>query len=95
MQVLGDVKCYHCGHISGQVEGTRTDKLVLQSFRPREGYKGKPPGRGERIRCERCSGPVFLEDLRPIVPEALPMLAAKVQAREARKRGRPSKRRAA
>ncbi len=66
MRVVGDVKCYHCGHVSGQIEGTRTDRLVLHSFIPREGYKGSPPGPGDRIRCERCQGPIFLEDLQPV-----------------------------
>ena len=92
MQVIGDVKCYHCGHISGQVEGMRTKRLVLHAFRPRPGYQGNPPGDGERIRCERCRGPVFLEDLRPLVPEALPMLAP---ANTTRRRGRSSKPKAA
>jgi hypothetical protein len=68
MQVAGDVKCYHCGHVSGQVEGERTDHLVLHAFKPRAGYQGEPPKPGERIRCERCGGPVFLEDIRPILP---------------------------
>jgi hypothetical protein len=65
MKVVGEVKCYHCGHVSGEVEGTRTTRLVLHSFNPRPGYKGKPPGPGDRIRCDRCGGPVYLEDVRP------------------------------
>jgi hypothetical protein len=66
MRVIGEVKCYHCGHVSGEVEGTRTDKLVLHSFKPRQGYEGEPPKPGQRIRCERCQGPVYVEDLRPV-----------------------------
>jgi len=93
MQVIGDVKCYHCGHVSGQVEGTRGQRLVLQAFRPRPGYQGQPPSNGERLRCERCSGPVYLEDLRPLIPEAIPMLAPKAAA--APKRQRASKPKAA
>ncbi len=87
MKVVGEVKCYHCGHVSGEVEGTRTDRLVLQSFKPRAGYKGKPPGPGDRIRCERCRGPVYLEDVRPLpmYPIPLPLPAKK----------RPSRRKAA
>jgi len=86
MQVVGDVKCYHCGHISGQVEGSRTDRLVLQKFTPRPGYKGAVPGPGERLRCERCRGPVFLEDLRPAPAPPLAMIgpATKRQSRPSR-----------
>jgi hypothetical protein len=74
-QVIGDVKCYHCGHISGQVEGERTKHLVLKSFTPRPGYKGAVPKPGDRIRCERCLGPVYLEDLRPLPANPLPFVA--------------------
>lgn len=75
MQLIGDVKCYHCGHVSGQIEATRTDRLVLNRFNPRQGFQGKVPAPGEQIRCERCHGPVFLEDLQPVspTPEPIPM----------------------
>ena len=85
MRVVGDVKCYHCGHVSGQIEGTRTDRLVLDSFKPRPGYRGPLPGPGHRIRCERCQGPVFLEELQPA-----PSLAELITPPSPRKRGRSS-----
>lgn len=72
MRVMSDVKCYHCGHVSGQVEGTRTDRLVFHTFRPRPGYRGEPPKRG-RLRCDRCQGPVFLEDIRSVADVPLPI----------------------
>ena len=92
MRIAGDVKCYHCGHISGQVEGNRGKRIVLDTFTPRPGYKGELPKTGERIRCERCGGPVYLEDVRPVptgqevlfLPKGLP-----------RKRSRSSRHRAA
>lgn len=86
MRVVGDVKCYHCGHVSGQVEGTRGDRLVIHAFRPREGYQGTPPGPGQRIRCERCQGPVFIEDFQPVLPSVEPVPL------RPKKRGRPSSR---
>jgi hypothetical protein len=73
MKVVGEVKCYHCGHVSGEIEGIRTDHLVLHSFKPRPGYQGKPPERGDKIRCERCKGPVFIEDLRPLPMYPIPL----------------------
>lgn len=90
MQVVGDVKCYHCGHISGQVEGVRTTRLVLHKFTPGAGHTGRVPGPGDRIRCERCAGPVFLEDLRPAPPPPLSVLLP-----AARKRAKPARRKAA
>lgn len=91
MQLVGDVKCYHCGHISGQVEASRREKrLVLHRFLPRPGFQGEPPRAGQRLRCERCAGPVFLEDLHPAPPAPEPM---PLPVR--RKRGRPAARQAA
>lgn len=90
MEVVGDVKCYHCGHISGQVEGTRSKRLVLHKFIPRAGYHGPVPGPGQRLRCERCGGPVFLEDLRPA-----PLPALSVMIPTARKRAKTSRNKAA
>lgn len=76
MKVVGDVKCYHCGHVSGQIKGEQTDRLVLQAFEPRPGYQGPVPTPVERIRCERCGGPVYLDDLRlppRVEPYSLPI----------------------
>jgi DNA-directed RNA polymerase subunit RPC12/RpoP len=65
MQVAADVKCYYCGHVSGQMIGER-EHPELGHFRPRPGYHGDPPEPGKRIRCERCGGPVYLEDATPV-----------------------------
>ncbi len=81
MEVVGDVKCYHCGHVSGQIEGTRTRRLVIHAFTPREGYKGSPPKTGDRLRCERCQGPVYLEDLRPAPDQFALLVTAQKQKR--------------
>lgn len=82
MQLIADVKCYHCGHISGQVEGTREERLVIHAFKPREGFKGTRPGPGEQLRCERCTGPVYLEDLRPMPAAPLSVVLPAAQKRK-------------
>ncbi|OGO51252.1 MAG: hypothetical protein A2148_09420 [Chloroflexi bacterium RBG_16_68_14] len=81
--MVGDIKCYHCGHISGQVEGTRADRLVIHTFKPRPGYQGPLPQKGQRLRCERCQGPVYLEDLRP-VPDELPSVLLPTSGKRSR-----------
>lgn len=75
VQVTADVKCYYCGHVSGQLVSEQGSPETGM-FRPRPGYKGEPPVPGKRIRCERCNGPVFLEDVSPI---DLPMMRPRVR----------------
>jgi hypothetical protein len=65
-QVVADVKCYFCGHISGQVMGHRGRPFRARRFIPRPGYEGPEVKPGTRLRCERCRGPVFLEDSTPM-----------------------------
>ncbi len=88
MDMIGDVKCYHCGHISGQVEGTKDKKLVLTGFSPRPGYEGPKPKPGDRLLCERCQGPVFIEDLRrkpiEILPAVMPASVKPVKGKRGR-----------
>jgi hypothetical protein len=61
-RVVADVKCYYCGHISGQIVAQRHQPLRTSNFVPRQGYTGPEIRPGTRLRCERCQGPVFLED---------------------------------
>ena len=61
--IRADVKCYYCGHISGQIVGFRHQPVRVENFVPRPGYQGEPLRPGKRLRCERCQGPVFLEEL--------------------------------
>jgi hypothetical protein len=69
--VIADVKCYYCGHVSGQMISRRNQPLKVTDFVPRPGYSGQAPQPGVRLRCERCLGPVFLEDAgSAIVPTA-------------------------
>jgi len=66
-RTAADVKCYFCGHISGQIIARRNQPLRVSDFVPRPGYTGPELRPGMRLRCERCSGPVFLEDAGPAV----------------------------
>ena len=66
MNIVADVKCYHCGHISGEVIGTRAKPVKEWTFEPVTG-DARPVG--SRLRCIRCAGPVFLEDVRPYVAD--------------------------
>ena len=61
-RIVADVKCYFCGHISGQIFGRLHQPLRISGFVPRPGYTGPEVRAGMKLRCERCHGPVFLED---------------------------------
>ena len=65
-RIAADVKCYYCGHISGQILGYKGIPLRVSNFIPRAGYTGEAARPGVRLRCERCGGPVFLEDATPL-----------------------------
>lgn len=82
--IVADVKCYYCGHISGQVFGRRNQPLKASDFVPRKGYTGPDLKPGMRMRCERCRGPVFLED----ATHGLPMGRSATRRREDRTRSR-------
>ena len=71
LEVAADVKCYYCGHVSGQIVGRRNQPLRVTAFVPRPGYKGPAVRPGMRLRCERCNGPVFLEDASPVLSRRL------------------------
>ena len=71
-RTAADVKCYFCGHVSGQIIARRDQPLRVTDFVPRPGYTGAELRPGVRLRCERCSGPVFLEDAGPVgAPRAI------------------------
>jgi hypothetical protein len=75
MDMVADVKCYHCGWISGRVAGKKGAPQHLWAFEGRDG-SSTPLNPGRRLRCLRCNGPVYAEDLRsrelaePLVPAA-------------------------
>jgi len=64
--VVADLKCYHCGYVSAEIieENTNGTRVVL--FRPVKDNSMPAPKPGEPLRCSRCGGPVYLDDVRTI-----------------------------
>ncbi|MEX0781587.1 MAG: hypothetical protein WD557_02985 [Dehalococcoidia bacterium] len=68
MLVKGDVKCLHCGFISGSWVGQKGIPVTVAGFTP-----GLAAGNAacadpaSAVRCARCDGPVFLEDVEPVI----------------------------
>jgi len=59
MLVKGDIKCLHCGHISGEWVGASGAPLTSEGLRSHD--KPADPGPAVPLRCVRCEGPVLLD----------------------------------
>jgi hypothetical protein len=87
MLVKGDVKCLHCGFISGQWVGLNGAPVTA------DGYSGRGPETdgAAAVRCARCDGPVYLEDVEQVISASrlrrIARLRAQIAAIDAR-RGR-------
>ena len=73
MLSVADVKCYHCGHISGEMVAEDGKPVATGTFKPAAAFSAvaadlQPNG---RLRCLRCGGPVYLDDLRKVRPAPL------------------------
>lgn len=67
MLVKGSVTCYYCGHVSGELIGESEEPMENALFRPAHGGGLTRPA--HRLRCSRCSGPVYLDDIEVIPPK--------------------------
>lgn len=57
-----DVKCYHCGRVSGTVTG-RQGASIRQCVFIERGTAGPAAPPSGRIVCIDCGGPVFLDEV--------------------------------
>ena|SRR5579875_1599282 len=63
MLLVGDVKCYYCGFVSGELVSSPEQSLRNGKFRPAPGVQLDQMA-GGRLRCARCVGPVYIDDIR-------------------------------
>ena len=66
MKIRADVKCYYCGHVSGQIEGDPSGSQSPWSFHSRSGAIVNLQNRRQRIRCGRCGGPVYIDEIESV-----------------------------
>jgi hypothetical protein len=68
MLVTGDIKCLHCGFISGRWVGPGGAPLTPPGYQPKQPQPaGEPQDPSALLRCARCEGPVFLDDVDPVI----------------------------
>jgi hypothetical protein len=65
MLVTGDIKCLHCGFLSGRWIGPKGAPLTASGLRPKGGAKHEEPN--GLLHCARCEGPVYLEDANAVI----------------------------
>lgn len=90
MLIKGDVKCLHCGFVSGAWVGPNGVPLTFAGFRPSPPAEPRDPG--EPIQCLRCRGPVVLEGATPVLSsrriQRIRRLREQIAALEAEQNGR-------
>lgn len=68
MLTVADVKCYHCGFISGEVVVERGKPILASSYKPSSACTSSQTLKVGWLRCCRCNGPVYLDDVRTVRP---------------------------
>lgn len=66
MQIRADVKCYYCGFVSGQLEGDPERTTHHWNFRTNGGVSPSSSPSKHQLRCTRCGGPVFLDEIETV-----------------------------
>lgn len=71
MLVTGEIKCLHCGFISGRWVGPSGSPLTIAGFTPASRVapatadeSGDPAA---LVHCERCTGSVYLDDVDRVI----------------------------
>lgn len=65
MLVKGDVKCLHCGFISGEWVGANGAPLTVAGLKT--GGRQPDADPAALVRCLRCGGPVLLDEVNPVI----------------------------
>ncbi|HLH26819.1 MAG TPA: hypothetical protein VK066_30200 [Chloroflexota bacterium] len=83
MRLQAEVHCYHCGHVSGTWVWlpSQPDHGV---FTETHGARRSTQGPVRPLRCLRCRGPIFLDEINPVVESPVLEFTAP-------RRGRPPK----
>jgi len=83
MRKRADIKCYHCGEVSGIWEWPAQAPPTVGVFRSAASQHPTIVAVG-RLRCVRCQGSVYLDEVETVVPQPAIVLAPA-------RRGRPRK----
>lgn len=90
VEVKGDLKCYHCGHVSGELVGRSDLPFHLRTFNP-AGDCERGSKVGDRFFCCRCGGPVFLDDIEVVRERTFKCVIDPYETRPGRRPGSKNK----
>ena len=75
MFTVADVKCYYCGFVSGELTVERGRPVQTGRFSAAPAYETSTVNEGVKrsgnLRCFRCQGPVYLDDVRSVRPRSI------------------------
>ena len=84
MRYRADLHCYLCSRSAATLEWEGTPPAVVNVIRPGHEVAQMGPNEARRVRCVRCGGPTFIEEIEQVrVPQVVVI--------EPAKRGRPRK----
>lgn len=90
MLVKGELKCLHCGYMRGEWVGAKGDPPLASGRRARRPNEDSAPG--AMVCCDRCTGPVFLDAVEPVISSyrlrRIQRMREQIAALDARKGGR-------
>lgn len=92
MLVRGDVKCLHCGYVSGSWVGMAGGPLRRSGFTASTPVP--PDAIPDPLRCLRCGGPVYLDAASPVLSPSrlrrIRQLREQLEALDFRRKRRPA-----
>lgn len=71
MIIAAEVKCLNCSRVCGEIEGVPLGPISFEEIRPYGEEWTCPPIAEARIRCSRCGGSVYLDEVREVKPPLL------------------------
>lgn len=80
MTIVGEVKCYHCSRVCAEVDGELGQPLDPHRLRLVGGGHPCAPRWGRPLRCQRCGGPAYLDEVHPAAEQELLLLRRLPQA---------------
>lgn len=68
MNIVGELKCFHCGRVVGELLSRLDQPDEPRRFRRSGDSMEIVLEARQRVGCPRCGGPTFLDDIRTVRP---------------------------